>query len=100
MLNLPFSGSIPIYVALALLIIGLALLLGFIYRRIRRITRRLRRRPVARLGIIPSTLRLLLILLVIAISAALLFLSAFIQSYTAFTHRKLVAMVHCTAHDI
>jgi hypothetical protein len=96
MFNLPFSGSIPIYVALALLIIGLALLLGFIYRRIHRITRRLRRRPVARLGIVPSTLRLLLILLVIAISAALLFLSAFIQSYTAFTHRKLVAMVHCT----
>jgi hypothetical protein len=96
MLNLPFSGSIPIYVALALLIIGLALLLGFIYRRIHRIIRRLRGRPVARLGIIPSTLRLLFILLVIAISAALIFLSAFIQSYTAFTHRKLVAMVHCT----
>jgi hypothetical protein len=95
MLNLPFSGSIPIYVALALLIIGLALLLGFIYRRIHRIIRRLRGRPVARLGIIPSTLRLLFILLVIAISAALIFLSAFIQSYTAFTHRKLVAMVHC-----
>lgn len=96
MLNLPFSGSIPIYVALALLIIGLALLLGFIYRRIHRIIRRLRGRPVARLGIIPSTLRLLFILLVIAISAALIFLSAFIQSYTAFTHRKLVATVHCT----
>jgi hypothetical protein len=96
MLNLPFSGSIPIYVALALLIIGLALLLGFIYRRTHRIIRRLRGKPVARLGIIPSTLRLLFILLVIAISAALIFLSAFIQSYTAFTHRKLVAMVHCT----
>jgi hypothetical protein len=96
MLNLPFSGSIPIYVAVALLIIGLALLLGFIYRRIHRIIRRLRGKPVARLGIIPSTLRLLFILLVIATSAALIFLSAFIQSYTAFTHRKLVAMVHCT----
>jgi hypothetical protein len=95
-LNPPFSGSIPIYVALALLIMSLALLLGFIYRRIHRIIRRLRGRPVARLGIIPSTLRLLLILLAVAISAALLFLSAFIQSYTAFTHRKLVAMVHCT----
>jgi len=99
MLNPPFSGSIPIYIALGLLIISLVLLIGFIYKRVYRLTRRLRRRPVARVGIVTSTLRLLLILLVVAISAATLFLFAFIQSYNAFTHRELAAMVYCTPVD-
>jgi len=94
--NPPFSGSIPIYAALALLTFSLALLAAFLWRRVYRIIRRLRGRPVARTGIISSTFRLLLILLMLAISSALLFLVAFIQSYTAFTHRDLVAVVHCT----
>lgn len=96
MLNPPFSGSIPIYIALGLLIVGLALLIGFISKRVSRLMFRLRRRPVARVGIVTSTLRLLLILLVVAVSAAILFLFAFIQSYTAFTHRALAAEVYCT----
>ncbi|MFB0507077.1 MAG: hypothetical protein ACETWT_10130 [Thermodesulfobacteriota bacterium] len=96
MLNPPFSGSIPIYIALGLLIISLALLIGFIYRRVYRLICRLRRRPIARVGIVTSTLRLLLILLAVAVSAAILFLFAFIQSYTAFTHRELAAEVYCT----
>ncbi len=93
--NLPFSGSIPIYVALGLLIASLALLMGFIYRRVYRLMRRLRRRPIPHIGIVTSTLRLLLILLVVTLSASVLFLLAFIQSYTAFTHRQLAAMVYC-----
>ncbi len=96
MLNPPFSGSIPIYIALGLLIVSLALLIGFIYRRVYRLIFRLRRRPVARVGIVISTLRLLLILLAVAVSAAVLFLFAFIQSYTAFTHRTLATTVYCT----
>ncbi len=96
MLNPPFSGSIPIYIALGFLILSLVLLIGFICRRVYRLIHRLRRGPMARLGIVASTLRLLLILLMISLSAATLFLLAFIQSYTAFTDRKLVAMVHCT----
>jgi len=96
MLNAPFSGSIPIYIALGLLIVSLALLIGFIYKRVSRLMFRLRRRPVARVGIVTSTLRLLLILLVVAVSAAILFLFAFIQSYTVYTHRALAAKVYCT----
>jgi len=95
MFNPPFSGSTPIYVALGLLILSLALLMGFIYRRVYRLMRRLRRKPVAHVSIAASTFRLLLILLAVALSAALLFLFAFIQSYTAFTHRHLAAMVYC-----
>jgi hypothetical protein len=96
MLNPPFSGSIPIYIALGLLIVSLAFLMGFVCRRVYRLIDYLRRRPVGRVGIIISTLRLLMILLAVALSAAVLFLFAFIQSYTAFTDRQLAAMVYCT----
>jgi hypothetical protein len=96
MFSLPFSGSMLIYSALGLLIFALMLLMVFIFKRIHRIISRLRRRRVEGVGIIASTLRLLLILLVIAVSLTLLFLGAFIQSYTAFTRRELAATVHCT----
>ena len=96
MLNPPFSGSISIYIALGLLVISLVLLIGFISKRVYRLIRRLRRRPVAQVGIVTSTLRLLPILLTVAVSAAILFLFAFIQSYTAFTDRTPAAEVYCT----
>jgi hypothetical protein len=96
MLKPPFSGSIPIYIALGFLIMSLAILIGFIYKRVYRLICHLIRKPVARVGIVINTLRLLLILLTVAVSAAILFLFAFIQSYTAFTHRALVAEVYCT----
>ncbi len=96
MFDLPFSGSTLIYMALGLLIVALALLMVFIFKRIHRIIRRLRRRRVNRIGIIASTLRLLFILLLIALSLGMLFLGAFIQSYTAFTRRELAATVNCT----
>jgi len=96
MINPPFSGSIPIYFALGVLILGLALFLRFIFKRVSRLIRRLRRRPVPETSFIADTVRLLLIALLVAASAATLFLLAFIQSYTAFTHRTKVAVVHCT----
>lgn len=96
MLNPPFSGSLPIDIALGLLIISLALLIGFIFKRVYRLICHLRRRPVPRVGIVTGTLRLLLILLAVALSTAIFFLFTFIQSYTAFTHRALAAEVYCT----
>jgi hypothetical protein len=96
MFNLPFSGSTLIYSALGLLIVALVLLMVFILKRVRRIIRRLPRKREKRVGIIASTLRLLLILLLIAVALAMLLLGAFIQSYTAFTHRELAATVTCT----
>jgi hypothetical protein len=96
MFNPPFSGSMIIYSALGLLVVALILLMVFIFKRVHRIIRRLRRRRVDRVGIIASTLRLLFILLLIAVSLAMLFLGAFMQSYTAFTHRELAATVNCS----
>ena len=96
MFNFPFSDSTLIYMALGLLIIGLVLLVVFFVKRIHRIIRRLRRKPVGRrVGIIGSTLRLLFILLLIAVSLAMLFLGAFTRSYTTFTRRELAATVNC-----
>jgi hypothetical protein len=96
MFNPPFSGSLLIYCALGLLILALILLMVFIFKRIHRIILRLRHRRVDSIGIIASTLRLLFILLLIAASLAMLFLGAFLQSYTAFTRRELAATARCT----
>jgi hypothetical protein len=96
MFNPPFSGSISIYIALGVLVLSLVLFVGFLCRRVYRLIRHLRRKPVGRSGIVASTLRLLLILLMVSLSAATLFLFAFFQSYTAFTDQKLAAMVSCT----
>lgn len=95
MLNPPVSDSLLIYGALAMLSVGLLMLIFFIAKRVGRIIGRLRRKPTKRLSAIASTLKLLLILLLISASIALLFLGAFIQSYTAFTQRALVTTIHC-----
>ena len=94
--NPPFSGSVPIYIAIGVLILGLLLLVWFICRRVSRLINLVRRRPVEHVGVVASTLRLLLILLVIAVSAATVFLFAFLQSYTAFTHLDRIGTVYCT----
>jgi hypothetical protein len=72
------------------------MLILFIAKRIHRLIRRLQRKPMVRFGFIASTRRLFLILLLISVAIALLFLGAFIQSYTVFTQRELAATVHCT----
>jgi len=95
MFNPPFTVSIPIYIALGLLIVTLALLIGFVCKRAYILVRRLRHKSVSRTGIITGTIQLLLILLAVAFSAALLFFFAFIQSYIAFTHREHAATVYC-----
>lgn len=96
MLNPSSPGPLLIYSALGLLAIGLLMLILFIAKRIHRLIRRLQRKPMVRLGFIASTRRLFLILLLISVAIALLFLGAFIQSYTVFTQRELAATVHCT----
>jgi hypothetical protein len=93
----PFEpGLTLIYGAIGLLIISLIMLILFITKRIYRIVRRLQRKPMVRIGVGSSTLRLFLILLLISVSIALLSLGAFVQSYTVFTQRVLAATVRCT----
>lgn len=96
MFNPPVSDSLLIYGALAMLSVGLLMLIFFIAKRVGRIIGRLRRKPTKRLSAIASTLKLLLILLLISASIALVFLSAFLRSYTAFTQRELAATIRCT----
>ena len=96
MFNPPVSDSLLIYGARAMLSVGLLILIFFIAKRVGRIIGRLRRKPTKRLSAIASTLKLLLILLLISASIALLFLGAFIRSYTAFTQRELAATIRCT----
>lgn len=96
MLNPSSPGPLLIYSALGLLTIGLLVLILFIAKRIHRLIRRLQRKPMVRFGFIASTRRLFLILLLISVAIALLFLGAFIQSYTVFTQRELADTVHCT----
>jgi hypothetical protein len=97
MFNPPVSGSLLIYGALALLFVGLLMFMFFITRRVGRMIRRMRRRPVKRIGFVASILRLLFILLLISVSIALLCMSAFIQSYSTFTQRELAATVRCAS---
>jgi hypothetical protein len=94
--NNPSPGALLIYVAIGLLVISLIMLIVFITKRIYGIIRRLQRRPMVRVGVGSSTLRLFLILLLISVSIALLFLGAFVRSYTVFTQRELAATVRCT----
>jgi len=96
MFTIPFSGSIPIYILLGLLMGSLALLVVFTCRRVYRLICRVRGKPAARVGIAGSTFRLLLILLLISSTTGALMLLAFVQSYTAFTRRDRVAGVYCT----
>ena len=96
MFTFPVSDAQLIYGALAMLSVGLLMLIFFIAKRVGRTIRRLQGKPTKRLSIIASTLRLLFVLLLISVSIALLFLGAFIQSYTAFTQRELAATIRCT----
>jgi hypothetical protein len=95
MINLPFSGSWLAYGGLALLLLSLFMLLVFIGTQVGRILRRLQRKPVKRISFISSSLRFLLLLLLLSAGGALVCLGTFIQSYTVFTQRELAAKVHC-----
>jgi len=92
---IPFAGSVPILVGMGLLLIGFVMLLMFLRRRIRRLLRRLRGEPVSHSSAVAGTLRLMFILLTIAGALSLSLLGAFLQSYTAFSARERVAVVHC-----
>jgi hypothetical protein len=95
MFDLPVSPNLIIFIALWSFLLGILTLLFFLFNRIRRAVRRIRRKGVKRIGLTQNTFRLILILLWISVSAAGLFLAAFIQSYQSFTRQELVARVKC-----
>ncbi|MFQ6112741.1 MAG: hypothetical protein ACE5NG_01490 [bacterium] len=71
----------------------------FLFNRIRRTVQRIRRKEVKRISLTQNTFRLILILFWITVSAAGLFLAAFIQSYQSFTREELVASVRCVPFE-
>lgn len=84
-----------IYIALIGLLLGVLFLSGFIAARLRRLVRRMRGQPVPPKSALRSAFQLLQILLWLAVTAAALFLLAFVQSYRSFTKEELVARVRC-----
>lgn len=95
MLDLPFETSLLMIVASGSLALALLAFASLIVNRLYRTVKRLRRQPVKHISITQNSFRFVSAILWIAVSAAILFLAAFIQSYQRFTHKDLVAEVRC-----
>jgi hypothetical protein len=91
MLDLPFKVNLFIYISLASLLLGIIILLFFIFSHAVRTT--------GKFSFIKNTFRFTLILLWILVSAVILVLASFIQSYQSFTKKELVAVVRCIPLD-
>ncbi len=97
--GVPFETTVPILVAAVSLALALATLITLVLNRVLRTWRRFRRLPVPRVSLTQSAFRFLVILVWLAVSAAVLFLAAFIQSYQRFTHHELAALVRSVPLD-
>ncbi len=95
MLNFPFEPTIIILISSASLLLATLTLLILLANRFRRTVKRLRSQPTRYIGVGQHVFRFTLTFLWIAVSAAILFLAAFIQSYRNFTKEELVAEVRC-----
>lgn len=95
MLNFPFEPTVIILISSASLLLAMVTLLFLLGNRIRRTIKRMRFRQTKYIGIGQHVFRFTLTFLWIAVSAAILFLAAFIQSYQSFTKEELVAEVRC-----
>jgi len=95
MFDLPFETGLIIYLALASF--GLAILTCFvmIVNRVKGGLLRSRGKPATYYSLTGNLFRFLVVFLWIAVSAAILFFAAFIQSYKSFTKEELVAEIRC-----
>jgi hypothetical protein len=93
MLDLPLSANLFIYISLASLLLGIIILLFFIFNLIRKIFQR------KGVGLIQSAFIFALILIWIMFSAAGLFVTSFIKPYRSFTNKELIAVVRCQPLD-
>ncbi len=99
MFDLPFETGLIIYLALASLILAILTCFAMLINRIRKGILRSRGKPARYFSLTRNVFRFLVVFLWIAVSAAVLFLAAFIQSYQTFTKEELVAEVRCTPLD-
>lgn len=95
MLNFPFELSGVILLSSASLLLGLLAVFFMLGNRVRRTIKRLRFQQTRYLGVGQHVIRFTMAFLWIAVSAVILFLAAFIQSYRNFTKEELVAEVRC-----
>jgi len=91
----PFQTNLVMVLAFISLLLGLLTLLFLIFNRLRRMRRRMRREYVRYLSVTQNVMRFVLVVIWILASLSVLFLAAFIQSYTTFTKQELVAEIRC-----
>ena len=91
MFDLPFETSLIIYLALASLFLAIVICFAMMVNRVKKGKLRGRRKPTLYFSLTRNLFRFMVVFLWIAVSAAVLFLAAFIQSYKSFTNEELVA---------
>ena len=95
MWNFPFELNGVILLSSTALLLGVLTVLFMLGNRVRRTIKRLRFQQTRYIGVGQHVFRFTLTFLWIAVSTAILFLAAFIQSYRNFTKEELVAEVRC-----
>ncbi len=81
------------YLGVAALLISLFFFIFFIYRRIRWLINKIKKKDAASPKLVASLRNLLLILLMTSVSGMVLFMGFFFRAYQAFTYEQLVAEV-------
>lgn len=97
MFDLPFETSPIIYSAFASLFMAIVTCFAMMVNRIRKGILRGRGRPALYFSLTRNLFRFMVVFLWIAVSAAVLFLAAFIQSYKSFTKEELIAEIRCVS---
>ena len=97
MFDLPFETSPIIYLAVASLFMAIVICFAMMVNRIRKGILRGRGKPVLYFSLTRNLFRFMVVFLWIAVSAAVLFLAAFIQSYKSFTKEELIAEIRCVS---
>ncbi|MCH6560613.1 hypothetical protein IH799_09705 [candidate division KSB1 bacterium] len=95
MFDLPFETSLIIYLALASLFLAIVICFAMMVNRVKKGKLRSRGKPALYFSLTRNLFRFMVVFLWIAVSAAVLFLAAFIQSYKSFTKEELVAEIRC-----
>ncbi|TDI94920.1 MAG: hypothetical protein E2O77_00105 [Caldithrix sp.] len=97
MFDLPFETSPIIYSAFASLFMAIVTCFAMMVNGIRKGILRGRGRPALYFSLTRNLFRFMVVFLWIAVSAAVLFLAAFIQSYKSFTKEELIAEIRCVS---
>ncbi len=97
MTDVPFAANLAIYLGAVSLLLAMATLLFMLLNRIRRTFKRLRAHEIKHISIPQNVLRFLFTIIWIMTSLAILFMAAFVQSFSNFTKEQLVAEVRCHA---